>query len=118
VADLARIGAELGVPDPPVTEAELADRIRAYRPELRGTPQARSAARFLLLHPPLPLVARGPYGVLAAAAASLLPGWARRPLYLPWLPVTETALVRPAGQAVVSGIRWATSAPAPGSASG
>src|SRR5882757_8653834 len=31
VADMARIGAELGVPDPPTTEAELADRIRAYR---------------------------------------------------------------------------------------
>src|ERR1700742_770490 len=29
VADMARIGAELGVPDPPQTEAELADRIRA-----------------------------------------------------------------------------------------
>ena len=41
--------------------------------------------------PPLPLVARGPYGVLAAAATSLLPGWARRPLYLPHLPLTERA---------------------------
>src|ERR1700749_300395 len=31
VADMARIGAELGVPDPPRTEAELADRIPPYR---------------------------------------------------------------------------------------
>jgi uncharacterized protein (DUF2236 family) len=111
VADIARIGAALGVPDPPRTEAELADRISQYRPELRGTAEARSAARFLLLRPPLPAIARGPYGVLAAAATSLLPGWARRPLYLPRLPLTETALVRPAGYAVVQAIRWATSAP-------
>lgn len=111
VADLARIGAELGVPDPPRTQAELAERIRQYRPELTGTAQSREAARFLLLNPPLPVVARLPYGVLAAAAVSQLPGWARRPLRLPRLPVTEAALVRPAGEALVHGIRWATSAP-------
>ena len=117
VADLARIGAALGVPDPPRTEAELTTRIDQYRPELAGTTQAREAARFLLLSPPLPLVARAPYGVLAAAAVSLLPGWARRPLYLPRLPVTEVAVVRPAGHAMVHAIRWATSAPAAAAAS-
>ena len=117
VADLARIGAALGVPDPPRTEAELAAEIDRYRPELAGTAQAREAARFLLLSPPLPLVARAPYGVLAAAAVSLLPGWARRPLYLPRLPVTEVAVVRPAGHAMVYAIRWATAAPRPAAAS-
>jgi len=111
VADMARIGTELGVPDPPRTEAELAEQIRAYRPELAATPEAREAARFLLLRPPLPVLARAPYGVLAAAAVSLLPGWARRPLYLPRLPVTETVLVRPAGQAMVHAIHWAITAP-------
>src|SRR2546421_6381311 len=111
VADLARIGASLGVPDPPRTEAGLAARIDAYRAELAATAEAREAARFLLLSPPLPAVARAPYGVLAAAAVSLLPGWARRPLRLPRLPVTETVLVRPAGHAMVRAIRWATSAP-------
>ena len=111
VADMAKIGAELGVPDPPRTEAELADRIRAYRPELAATAEAREAARFLLLAPPLPAIARAPYGVLAAAAVSLLPGWARRPLRLPRLPVTETVLVRPAGHVMVQAIRWATTAP-------
>jgi uncharacterized protein (DUF2236 family) len=111
VADMARIGTALGVPDPPVTLAELAERIRAYRPELAATPASREAARFLLLQPPLPALARAPYEVLAAAAVSLLPGWARRLLRLPRLPVTETLLVRPAGQVVVHAIRWATSAP-------
>jgi len=111
VADMARIGAELGVPDPPRTEAELAERIARYRAELTATAEARDAARFLLVSPPLPALARAPYGVLAAAAVSLLPGWARRPLHLPRLPVTETVLVRPAGHAMVRAIRWATSAP-------
>ena len=111
VADLARIGAELGVPDPPRTEAELTARIASYRSELAGTAQAREAARFLLLTPPLPAIARPPYAVLAAAAVSLLPGWARRPLRLPRLPVTEAALVRPAGHAMVHAIRWAIAPP-------
>jgi uncharacterized protein (DUF2236 family) len=113
VAGLARIGAELGVPDPPRTEADLTARIARYRAELAGTAQAREAARFLLLTPPLPAVARPPYTVLAAAAVSLLPGWARRPLRLPRLPVTEAAVVRPAGHALVHAIRWAITPPPP-----
>jgi uncharacterized protein (DUF2236 family) len=111
VADLARIGAELGVPDPPRTEADLTACIASYRGELAGTAQAREAARFLLLTPPLPAMARPPYTVLAAAAVSLLPGWARRPLRLPRLPVTETTLIRPAGHALVQAIRWAITPP-------
>jgi uncharacterized protein (DUF2236 family) len=111
VADMARIAVELGVSSPPRTEAELAERIERYRPELAGSAEAREAARFLLLNPPLPLIARPPYGVLAAAAVSLLPRWARRPLLLPALPLAEAAVVRPAGQAVVRGIRWATTSP-------
>jgi uncharacterized protein (DUF2236 family) len=111
VADLARIGAALGVPEPPRNEAELAARIEEYRPELAATAQAREAARFLLLNPPLPIIARPPYGVLAAAAVSLLPGWARRPLWLPRLPIAEAAVVRPAGHALIHAIRWATTAP-------
>jgi hypothetical protein len=43
---------------------------------------------------------------------SLLPGWARRPLRLPRLPVTEAVVVRPAGRVMVRAIRWATTAPA------
>ncbi len=119
VADMARIAIALGVPDPPRTEAELTDRISQYRPELRGTAQSRAAARFLLLNPPLPAAARAPYGVLAAAATSLLPRWARRPLLLPSLPVTETVLVRPAGDVMVRAIRWVTSGPSgPAAAAG
>src|SRR3954470_4841925 len=61
VAQLARVGTRLGVVDPPRTEAELAEALASYRPELRGTPEARDAARYVLLRPPLPLAARAPY---------------------------------------------------------
>src|SRR6476620_2227537 len=73
VADTARIARELGVLDPPETEAALAERIAAFRPELAGSPEARSTARFLLLDPPLALAARAHSALLAAAAGGLLP---------------------------------------------
>jgi uncharacterized protein (DUF2236 family) len=111
VADMARVARAFGVVDPPETEAELAQQLAAYRPELQGTPQARSAARFLLVRPPLPAMARPPYAVLAGAAVSSLPRWARWPLRLPWLPVTEAAVVRPAGATVVRTLRWAMARP-------
>src|SRR5829696_2133989 len=107
VADTARVATALGVPDPPLTEKELRERIEAFRPELSGTPAAREAARFLLLTPPLPIAARAPYGLLAATSVSMLPAWARMPLLLPYFPPAEATVIRMAGRAVVGGIRWA-----------
>jgi uncharacterized protein (DUF2236 family) len=112
VADTARIAAALGVPDPPRTERQLADRIAAYRPELRSTDAARDAARFLLLTPPLPVLARVPYGLLAATSVAMLPPWARLPLRLPYLPPVEATAIRLAGRTLVGGIRWAMTPPA------
>ncbi|MER5408556.1 oxygenase MpaB family protein [Streptomyces sp. NPDC002769] len=107
VADTARVAVALGVPDPPTNRAELAERLTAYRGELRATPEARATARFLLLDPPVPLVARVPYGVLAANAVSLLPSWATAELGLPRLPVVDGLFVRPLGGVVTSVVRWA-----------
>jgi len=107
VADTGRVAAALGVPDPPRDQAELAARLNSYRPELRSTPEARAAARFLLLGPPLPWAARPPYAVLAAGAVSLLPPWARLPLRLPYLPLTEATAVRAATEVLTRAIRWA-----------
>ena len=73
-------------------------------------PPAKTA-RFLLLHPPLPLLARAPYGVLAASAVALMPLWARRQLRLPHLPVTERVLVQDLRRRVTRTIRWAMLAP-------
>jgi uncharacterized protein (DUF2236 family) len=106
VFDMARVAEALGVVDPPRTEADLRAGIEAYRPELQGTKAARDAARFLIMPSQLPFVAYGPYAVLAAAAISLLPWWARLPLWLPLLPVTEAVVVGPASQALMQLIRW------------
>jgi uncharacterized protein (DUF2236 family) len=107
VSQSAVVARALGADEPPTTEAELREVLHAFRPELVGTPEARSAARFLLLRPPLPLPVRVPYAALAAAAVGLLPRWARRPLGLPYLPVTERGAVRVGGAAVTKTIRWA-----------
>ena len=107
VLDMSRIASALGVIDPPTTVAELADQIASYRPELRTSAPARDAARYLLLTPPLPVYQRPIYGLLGAAAVSLMPLWTRFPLRLPWLPVSERAVVRPAAQALTKTLRWA-----------
>jgi uncharacterized protein (DUF2236 family) len=109
VADMAVIADAMGVPDPPRTKAELDARLVAYRPELKGTREAREAARFLLLKAPLPLLAKGPYAVLSASAVATLPVWARIPLRLPYLPIAEATGVRFAGHALMRGLRWVTS---------
>jgi uncharacterized protein (DUF2236 family) len=109
VADTARVAEALGVIDPPVTVGELREQLDSYRPELTGTPEARSAARFMLLHPPVPLIFRVAYPALGAAAVGLLPVWARRPLWLPYLPVTEAVAGRAAGELFTRTVRWAMS---------
>ncbi|ATW47103.1 oxygenase MpaB family protein [Streptomyces xantholiticus] len=113
VADTARVAEALGVIDPPRDQAGLAERLAAYRPELRASREAREAARFMLVHPPLPWAARPPYALLAANAVALLPPWAREPLGLPYAPAVERRCVRPTGIALTGTIRWAMAAPRP-----
>ncbi len=107
VANAAVIARALGVNAPPTTEAGLRDQLRSFRPELRGTPEARDAARYLLLQPPLPAAGRAPYALICAAAVALMPAWTRWPLRLPWLPLSEATLGRGVGEAVTRTLRWA-----------
>jgi uncharacterized protein (DUF2236 family) len=111
VAQTARVAYALGAEDVPTSQTELAKTIAAYRPELHGTAQARDAARYLLLSPPLPLPARPAYAALATVAVSLLPWWARWPLRLPWLPLAEATVVRAVGHTATGTIRWAMRTP-------
>lgn len=108
VAETARVAEALGAVGAPRSETELREQLAGYRPELTGTPAAREAARFILLTPPLPALARLPYAAIAAAAVGMLPGWAREELALPPLP---GLVVRPAGSAITRTIRWAMAAP-------
>lgn len=113
VADMSVIAERLGVVEPPRSMRQLAQQLRFYRRELHGTKEARDAARYLLFTPPLPLVVRPAYGILGAAAVSLLPAWSRVPLRLPWFPVAERAVARPAGAVLTRTLRWALSPEAP-----
>jgi uncharacterized protein (DUF2236 family) len=111
VEDAALVARKLGVVDPPTTMVELRQMLAEYRPELRGTTEARQAARFMLVHPPVPWAARPAYGVLTAAAVGLLPWWTRWPLRLPYLPLAERTVVRAAGEGLTRTIRWALTSP-------
>jgi uncharacterized protein (DUF2236 family) len=112
VAEMARVARLLGSETPPESVDQLADTLRAFRPELHAGRQARDAVRWLLV-PPLPLVARPPYGVVASAAISLLPRWSRRMLWLPVAPGVEPFVVRPAATALVRVLGWAMTQPPP-----
>ena len=108
---MAEVARTLGVVDPPTTVDALGRELASYLPEVRSTKEARDSARFLLAPPDLPLAARPLYGLLFASAATLLPLWARIALRLPWLPVTERVVVRPAAQLLVDTMRWALGPP-------
>jgi uncharacterized protein (DUF2236 family) len=115
VTQTSTVAEALGTVDPPRSEAELRQQLDTYRPELTGTPAAREAARFIVLTPPLPALARFPYAAIATAAVGMLPDWAAGELSLPALP---DAVVRPAGSAITRAIRWAMAAPSEVAATG
>ncbi len=86
------IGASAG----PGSVAELQDYCDDMRPNLVMTPQARAAARYVLL-PPMPRAvllgtpARPAWAGLATLGFALLPRWARRMYAMPGLPTTDLA---------------------------
>ena len=92
----------------PASVAAMAAYFERMRPQLRATAEARRAARFVLW-PPMPTAvalgtpARPAWVALAAAAAALLPRWARRLYALPGLPTTDLAATA-AGLAFRSGL--------------
>ncbi len=111
VAQTAQVAARLGVPEPPRSRADIAERLAAFRPALASTPAARDAAALLLADPPLTGSARPGYRVLAAGAVSLLPPWVRAELGLPTLPITDRLVTRPLARQLLGTLRWALQAP-------
>jgi uncharacterized protein (DUF2236 family) len=83
VEQSAVVARKLGAVDVPTDVAGLLDALEGYRPVLRASDDARDAARFLLLDPPLPWAVRPGYGLIASGGVALLPDWARRELRLP-----------------------------------
>jgi len=107
LAQTAVIARKLGVIDPPTTEAELAQVMADFRPELRAIPAARDAMSYVRLEPPLALPAKAPYAVLWATAIALMPAWARTELDLPEHPRLERTVIPLAGKVAVGAVRWA-----------
>ena len=95
VAETAMVAELLDAESVPRSVAELRALLAEFRPELEVGDQARDALRFLMW-PPVPLAMRGVYGLVAAAAVGLLPGFARRDLGLPTVPFADPLVVRPA----------------------
>ena len=113
VAQTGRVASALGC------RRRARDRGRARRDagglpaRAASTPAARATARYLVVDAAAAGRPAPAYLPIAAAAVGLLPRWARWPLRLPWLPVTEATLGRATGDAVTRVIRWALPA-APG----
>jgi uncharacterized protein (DUF2236 family) len=105
VHQTARAALLLGATDVPHTVLELEDVLEGYRPELESTPAAREATRFMLLNPPVPLVVRPGYALIAAGAVALLPDWARQALRVP-LPGPALAVATRAGVVSAALVRW------------
>lgn len=105
VDQTTRAASLLGATDLPHTVLELEQVIEGYRPELESTAAAREATRFMLLNPPVPLLLRPGYALIAAGAVALLPAWARRSLHLP-LSRPGLAVARRAGAVSSALVRW------------
>jgi uncharacterized protein (DUF2236 family) len=105
VAQAASVAERLGATGMPTSVAAMEDTLAEYRPELASIPATKEAARFLLREPPVPVLARPGYGMLAAGAVALLPNWARRELDLP-LPGPARGLAESVGRAGTTVVRW------------
>jgi len=110
VAQIGSVSAQLGFDDAPTTVASLRASLASYRPELRATPAAKAALRFILWQPPLTPSARPGYLSLVAGAIGTLPPYARQLLGIR-TPPGGAAVLRGAGKVGAAGVRWMLSDP-------
>ena len=105
VADMAVIADRLGTESAPRTVVELDECIASFRSECVVTDQAKEAIRFLV-RPPVPLLFAGSYGLIVAAALTLLPTWARQELRIPLPPGFDRVAVRPSASTLMKLLAW------------
>jgi uncharacterized protein (DUF2236 family) len=106
-AETSVIALELGAEWAPRSRDEVAAYFARVRPDLYAGRQAIEARDFLFRG-----LARRPqdqvsHTVIAAAAVSVLPGWARGELRIPNPPLFDQAVVAPAAHLWCAGLRWA-----------
>ena len=105
VGEMAALGRRLGAVDVPESAAELTEWIDGH-PETAMTKAARDTIRFLVF-PSIPRPMLPTYGVIAAAAADLLPLRRRLTLGLWPVPLADPFLVRPTAAALLAVLGWA-----------
>ncbi len=105
VGEMSEVAQRLGAENVPTSRAALAETIEMFRAECEYGEQARECMRFLLL-PPVPLAARGAYGLISAASIGLLPSWAQTMLRLPVPPGLDPLAIRPAATVLTRTIGW------------
>lgn len=107
LAEMAQIAERLGAGRVPTTTAEVRRYLRAMRPQLRRTPEASAAARFLLDPPEgAGWFERLTHTTICEACIDLLPGWARSELRL-WRPASlRLSVVRPSAGALTAALRF------------
>lgn len=95
VHEWAQAGELLSVPNPPRSEAELADGLAAFGPELKSDERVAEAVRFIR-NPPLKGAMRPGYRILFAGAVATLPKQYREMLGLKrswWPAITATRVL-------------------------
>ncbi len=101
----------LGGTNVPSSMGELATYFHDVRGELALGDQARDVRKFLLRGVATRPQDKVAYGVIVAAAISILPKWARRELRLPLLPLSQPLIIRPAALAFATVLRFAIAPP-------
>lgn len=102
VREWAKAGELVGVENPPRSYAELKQQLKEFEADFMGGERAERTARFVR-NAPLPLPAKGPYGVLFAGAAATLTDSQRDLLNVPKIPLS---VVKPAVSALLGSLGW------------
>ena len=102
----------LGVVDPPLTVAQLYERLAAYGPELEFSAATADVIDLLINNPPLELPMRWGYDMLKVGAISLLPDSTRTLLGLEdsnepsRVSLEDFLWRRPVARVAITALRW------------
>lgn len=103
--EMSRVALDLGAVEVPRTTRSS---IPTSKPCSRSwrSPRPRSPRNFVIVGPSRRPHEMATYGLLLAAAQSVLPGWARRRLHLVPIPMIDAMGVRPAARVLAATLRW------------
>lgn len=106
VSQMSMVVKKLGVVDPPETYSDLLSDLENFKEECKSSFQSEEALKFLLTPSFLPLPAKPAYGLVSAAAISLLPLWVRKMLLIPLPPLVAPIVITPSAKHLIKTLRW------------